>query len=235
MEAYKGNVEVESVKRNTLSKQVVERIVQLLNSGQLKPGDKLPTEMELIHMLGVSRPVLREALSSLETMEVITRKTRGGTYFNDKIGSKPYSVMLSLAAGNLPAVIEARMALELGLVTMAAEKITDEQLQRLKLTIDAIANSVDDDYGEIDKEFHLIIAMSANNPIIEGMIDSLLMMYDRMNTQIKYRERDVTVRFHTAIYHALVNRDPHEAFTQMYRHLSYARDKILKSHELGNE
>lgn len=235
MEANRGSVEVESVKRNTLSKQVVERIVQLLVSGQLKPGDKLPTEMELIEMLGVSRPVLREALSSLETMEVITRKTRGGTYFNSKIGSRPYSVMLALTAGNLPAIIEARMALELGLVTMAAEKITDDQLHRLKLTIDEIANSVDNNYGEIDKEFHFIIAMSANNPIIEGMIDSLLITYDKMNTEIKYRERDVTVQFHTAIYHALAKHDPHEAFTQMYQHLSYARDKILKQYQPENE
>jgi GntR family transcriptional repressor for pyruvate dehydrogenase complex len=224
----KGNVEVESVKRITLSKQVVESLVQLLVSGQLKPGDKLPSEMELIDMLGVSRPVLREALSSLETLELITRKTRGGTYFNNKIGSKPFSVMLALSVGNLPAIIEARMALELGLVTMAAEKITDEQLERLKETIDKIAGSIDNNYGEVDKEFHLIIAMSANNPIIEGMIDPLLITHDKMNSHIKYRERDVTVRFHTDIYNALVKRDPFEAFTHMYQHLSYVRNKLLQ-------
>ncbi|MBD2870052.1 FadR/GntR family transcriptional regulator [Paenibacillus arenilitoris] len=228
MVEHKGILEVGSVRRNTLSKQVVESIVQLLLSGQLKPGDKLPSEMELIEMLDVSRPVLREALSSLETLEIITRKTRGGTYFNNKIGSKPFSVMLALSVGNLPAIIEARMALELGLVTMAAEKITDEQLARLKETIDKIAASVDNNYGEVDKEFHLIIAMSANNPIIEGMIDPLLMSHDQMNSHIKYRERDVTVRFHTDIYHALRKHDPYEAFTHMYRHLSYVRDKLLK-------
>ncbi|MDG8483964.1 GntR family transcriptional regulator, partial [Streptococcus pneumoniae] len=73
----------ETVNRKTLAKQVIERIVHLLSSGQLKAGDKLPTEMELMEILSVSRPVLREALSSLETLGVITRKTRGGTYFND--------------------------------------------------------------------------------------------------------------------------------------------------------
>ena len=97
MVEFKGSVELESVKRNTLPKQVVDSIVQLLISGQLKPGDKLPSEMELIDMLGVSRPVLREALSSLEALEVITRKTRGGTHFNNKVGSNPFSVMLALS------------------------------------------------------------------------------------------------------------------------------------------
>ncbi|MDQ0877581.1 GntR family transcriptional repressor for pyruvate dehydrogenase complex [Paenibacillus sp. V4I3] len=228
MVELKGSVELETVKRNTLPKQVVDSIVQLLISGQLKPGDKLPSEMELIEMLGVSRPVLREALSSLEALEVITRKTRGGTHFNNKIGSNPFSVMLALSIGNLPAIIEARMALELGLVAIAAEKITNEQLERLKETIDEIAGSVDDNYGESDKEFHRIIALSANNPIIEGMIDPLLITHDKMDRQIRERERDVTVQFHTDIYNALVNRDPHEAFTHMYRHLSYVRNKLLQ-------
>jgi len=223
---------VKSVSRKTLSKQVVERIVQLLESGQLKPGDRLPTEMELMEKLFVSRPVLREALSSLETLGVISRKTRDGTYFNNKIGSKPFSVMLALAVDNLPAIIEARMSLELGLVTLAAEKITDEQLARLHKTIELIANSPDNDYGEIDIEFHQIIALSADNPVVEGMVDSLLVTHDKMNSQIRVRERELTVEHHTAIYHALAKRDPHEAFAQMYRHLSYVRQKIMQQLQL---
>lgn len=73
---YEGleDLKVDTVNRKTLAKQVIERIVHLLSSGQLKAGDKLPTEMELMDILHVSRPVLREALSSLETLGVITRK-----------------------------------------------------------------------------------------------------------------------------------------------------------------
>ncbi|MFB5191360.1 FadR/GntR family transcriptional regulator [Alicyclobacillus fastidiosus] len=226
---------VESVSRDTLSKQVVERIVQLLLDGQLKPGDKLPSEMELVELLDVSRPVLREALSSLETMEVIRRKTRGGTYFNYKVGSQPFRVMLALAVDNLPAIIEARMTLELGLVTMAAEKITDAQLAKLKATIDAISNYTDEDYGYVDKEFHRLIAISADNPVVEGMIDSLLLTHDRTDKLIKFREREKTVRHHTAIYEALVKHDPYQAFAEMYRHLSFVREKILGSGVNAND
>lgn len=195
---YEGleDLKVDTVNRKTLAKQVIERIVHLLSSGQLKAGDKLPTEMELMDILHVSRPVLREALSSLETLGVITRKTRGGTYFNDKIGMQPFSVMLALATDNLPAIIEARMALELGLVTIAAEKINEDELQRLQKTIDDIANSTDNLYGEADKEFHRIIALSANNPVVEGMIQSLLITHAKIDSQIPYRERDVTVEYH---------------------------------------
>ncbi|MCM3569001.1 FadR/GntR family transcriptional regulator [Neobacillus mesonae] len=218
---------VQSVHRNTLSKQVVDRIVQLLVSGQMKSGDKLPPETELMKELDVSRPVLREALSSLETLGVISRKTREGTFFNNKVGSHPFSVMLALATDNLPAIVEARMALELGLVTIAAEKITDEELEKLRETIDIIANSKDNNYGEADKEFHRIIAMSANNPIVEGMIDSLLITHNKMDSLIQYREQELTVAFHQGIYDALAAHDPQEAFNQMYKHLNYVRKKIL--------
>ncbi|MFJ5715996.1 FadR/GntR family transcriptional regulator [Neobacillus sp. NPDC093127] len=232
MDETPKKIKVESVNRNTLSKQVVESIIQLLNSGQLKPGDKLPTEMEFMEELNVSRPVLREALSSLESLGVITRKTREGTFFNNKISSHPFSIMLSLAHDNLQALVEARMALELGLITIAAEKISDEELKRLKQTIDVIANSKDNDYGEADIEFHRIIALSANNPIVEGMVDSLIVTLVKINDEIKVREPERTVQHHTAIYKALEKRDPFEAFHQMFLHLDYVRHKVTKNHIL---
>lgn len=232
MDETPKNIKVVSVNRNTLSKQVVESIIQLLNSGQLKPGDKLPTEMEFMEKLNVSRPVLREALSSLESLGVINRKTREGTFFNNKISSHPFSIMLSLAHDNLQAMVEARMALELGLITIAAEKISDEELRRLKQTIDVIANSKDNDYGDADIEFHRIIALSANNPIVEGMVDSLIVTLVKINDEIKVREPERTVQHHTAIYKALEKRDPFEAFHQMFLHLDYVRHKVTKNHNL---
>ncbi|MBU8915995.1 FadR/GntR family transcriptional regulator [Neobacillus sp. 114] len=218
-----------TVTRNTLSKQVEENITQLLISGQMKPGDKLPTEMELMEILNVSRPVLREALSSLESLGIITRKTREGTFFNNKVSSHPFSVMLALASDNLQAMIEARMALELGLITIAAEKICDEDLERLKQTIDVIESSKDNNYWEADLEFHRIIALSANNPVVEGLIDSLIVTLIKTNSIVKVRERERTLNHHIAIYNALAKRDPFEAFHQMFLHLDYVRQKVLKT------
>ncbi|MEK3646712.1 FadR/GntR family transcriptional regulator [Aeribacillus sp. FSL K6-1121] len=222
---------VSSVRRSTLSQQVLDQLIQLLVSGKLKPGDRLPSEIELMEQLEVSRPVLREALRSLETLDIITRKPRGGTYINDKVGSDPFKAMLAVSINNVPAIIEARMTLELGLVTIVAEKITDQQLKKLKDTIDQIREHADSNYGFLDKEFHRIIALSANNPIVEGMIISLLITHEKTDSLIKYREPDITIEHHLAIYEALKNRDPVEAFKQMYRHLSFVRNKILADYE----
>lgn len=227
MHDYKLN----TVKRVTLSQQVMEQIISLIINGHLKPGDRLPSELELINQFNVSRPVLREALSSLEVLEVVTRKPRGGTYINDKVGSSPFRAMLAISINNIPAVIEARMTLELGLVTIAAEKITKEELEKLEETIEGIKQHSDEDYGEIDKEFHRIIAYSVNNPILEGMIEALLIAHQKTDSLIRYREPKKTIDDHIKIYEALKKRDPIEAYLQMYNHLNYVREKILKDYK----
>ena len=221
-----------TIQRNTLSQQVLEHIISMLMNGQLNPGDKLPSELTLMNDFDVSRPVLREALSSLETLEIVTRRPRGGTYINEKVGSSPFRAMLALSISNIPAIIEARMTLELGLVTLAAEKITEEQLERLKETIDNIKESINNDYGKYDKQFHSIIAHSANNPVVEGMIDSLLIAHEKTDSLIPFREPEKTIEYHTAIYEALKNQDPIQSFKEMYKHLSFVREKILSRHDV---
>lgn len=221
-----------TIQRSTLSQQVLEHIISMLMNGQLNPGDKLPSELTLMNDFDVSRPVLREALSSLETLEMITRRPRGGTYINEKVGSSPFKAMLALSINNIPAVIEARMTLELGLVTLAAEKITEDHLDQLKKTIVSIDESIDNNYGKYDKQFHSIIAHSANNPVVEGMINSLLMAHEKTDSLIPFREPEITIEHHTAIYEALKNRDPVQSFQEMYKHLSYVREKILSRNDI---
>lgn len=217
-------MEIDSIKhvtRNTLSKQVMDQIVQLIESGQIKPGDKLFTEIELMEKLGVSRPVVREALSSLEALEIVNKSPRGGTYVNERIGSTPFRTMLSINSLNSEAIIEARMVLELGLVTIAATKITDQELHELENTI------VDDDYGNQDKKFHKIIASSVNNPVLEGMIESLLVVHYQMDSMIKKRDREITTEHHKKIYEALKERNPQKAYNAMYEHLQFVCNKII--------
>ena len=89
-------LKLKSIKRKTLSDMVVDEIITLLTTGKLKPGDKLPSELELVEMLNVSHSVLREALISLETLGVIERRTKEGTFISHKIGTRPYHLMLLL-------------------------------------------------------------------------------------------------------------------------------------------
>ncbi|MDQ0338115.1 DNA-binding FadR family transcriptional regulator [Caldalkalibacillus uzonensis] len=221
---------IASVKRKTLSEEVIDQVIQLLIDGTLKPGDKLPSEIELAEMLSVSRPVLREAMSSLGSLGVIDRKTRGGTYFAQKISSRPFSIMLALSAGNIVEIVESRMALELGLVALAAEDITDDELEKLKLTITEMANDRED-YSKYDREFHRIIALSGSRTIFEGMVDAILTAFDRTISELKEKEHSVTLEHHKKIYQALKERSPIEAFRHMYTHMDFVRKRILANHK----
>ncbi|MGM0924177.1 MAG: FadR/GntR family transcriptional regulator [Bacillota bacterium] len=222
---------IKSVNRKSLSKQVIDEIIDLLMTGQLKPGERLPSEFELMEICKVSRPVIREALTSLEVMGIVNRKTRNGTFFSKKVGSGPFSMMLALSAGDLLSICEIRVALELGLVTLAAEKITDEDLAKLKGTIDRMKVLTTEDSSEEDKEFHMIIAQSAKNALFEGVINPLQQFHHKILEKIPLEERDLkeTMRQHIEIYNALEKRDPIAAYASMYHHLNYVRQKAIKS------
>ncbi|NEU32270.1 FadR family transcriptional regulator [bacterium LRH843] len=226
-------VDIKSLSRKTLSKQVIDEIIDLLITGQLESGDRLPSELELMEICGVSRPVIREALTSLEVMGIVTRKTRKGTFFADKIGSKPFSMMLALSAGDLHSIIEIRISLELGLITLAAEKITNEDLDKLHAIIERMKTLPTEDSSEEDKEFHKIIALSAKNPLFDGVITPLQQFHENILKKIAYEQRDLkeTLRQHMDIYHALKKRDPIAAYTSMYHHLDYVRQKVLKQYQ----
>ncbi|MGO4887564.1 FadR/GntR family transcriptional regulator [Anaerobacillus sp. MEB173] len=223
-------VDIKSISRKTLSQQVIDEIIDLLLTGQLKPGDRIPSELELMETCDVSRPVIREALTSLEVLGIVNRKTRNGTFFSDKIGSKPFSMMLALSVGDIPSLIETRIALELGLVTLAAEKITDEDLGKLREIIEEMKKLPTEDSSELDKEFHKIIALSAKNPLFEGIIEPLQNFHDKVLEQIPYEDRDLqqTLQYHIDIYQALEKRDPIASFNSMYRHLEFVRKKAMK-------
>lgn len=231
----KKEISINSIRRETLAQQVVDQIIGLVSQGQLKPGDKLPTEAELTDWFHVSRPVLREALSSLETMGIIQRKTREGTFLANKIGGEPFSIMLAISTGDIQSILEARMALELGLITLAAEKITDKQIIELEKCLELMAKNPSD-YQPFDREFHRLIAYSANNPALEGLVDPLLRIYDKTLRLIPPIRRNfaATLDQHEEILDALKKRDPIAAYSSMFCHLNYVRVKVVNQLQKGS-
>ena len=222
---------IKSVNRKTLSKQVIDEIIDLLVKGHFHPGERLPSEVELMEICKVSRPVIREAMTSLEVIGIIHRHTRHGTFFANKIGSEPFSIMLALSSGDFLSITEIRVALELGLVTLAAEKITETDLNKLKATIDRMKLLPTEDSSEEDREFHRIIALSANNALFDGLIHPLQQFHREILKKIPLEERNLqdTIQQHLEIYHALKKRDSLAAYASMYHHLNYVRQKAIKS------
>src|SRR5262245_46016032 len=135
------------VERNSLADQVAKKILDLVRTGNLKPGDQLPPERDLAQMLQVSRPSLREAMRGLQILGVVKTRQGGGAYISsldaaDLLG--PLQFLITLNALNVDSLYESRFLVDGGIATLAATRLSDPDIERLKAMVEVQANLVAD-------------------------------------------------------------------------------------------
>ena len=117
------------IERTTTTQAIVEQVIDLLKRGELKPGDKLPSENELVEMLGVGRSSIREAKQTLVAMNLIEAHPGRGSFIKE-IGPEsiinPDIVWLLLADEHMWALYEVRMLLEVQIAALAAKRATED-------------------------------------------------------------------------------------------------------------
>lgn len=160
-----------------LSEQLADALVVSIRDGQLPAGQRLPTEGALVQRFGVSRTVVREALSRLKTMGLIESRQGSGAFV--KAMAAPELEHLVLAPdGSMNAVIqmvEVRRALEAESAALAAARRTPQNLKQIKLALQALERAVGsggDGVAE-DVAFHVAIATAANNPFLLATLSYL--------------------------------------------------------------
>ena len=162
-----------AVKSQNLSEIVVNEIISLMEKGELKPGDKLPAESIFAEQLGVSRGILREALTILQFQGFISRKPKNGTYIREleEYEKASTSVIESLKNATYMDLIELGEALELRTVELAVERGKDSDIQAIVDYINSV-NPEDKNYSIIDYNFHLKIAELTKNLLLSNFIES---------------------------------------------------------------
>jgi GntR family transcriptional repressor for pyruvate dehydrogenase complex len=215
--------------RQKLSDLAVERLVQLLMSSDMKPGDALPSEAELARAFGVSKPVVREAMHRLVSMGVLN--IRQGKPANVRaINSDPLALFFRFAMRASPRglreAVELRRMLETEIAGQAARHITDEQLAELKTVIDEMRASSDDAerWVAADLRFHQLLARASGNSLVLFLIEALKATMEEtiriMHAQRPLRDQRATLRRHVAIHEAVVARDPQAARAAMDAHFA---------------
>jgi GntR family transcriptional regulator, transcriptional repressor for pyruvate dehydrogenase complex len=166
------------IQRQSVPEQVARRILDLVRSGTLKPGDQLPPERDLAVSLQVSRPSVREAIRGLTILGVVFTRQGGGAYIS-ALGAEellgPLQFFISLEEVNVRKLYDARVLIESDVARRAAEEITEEQLARLTKILDAQALRLDDpvSFRLSDGEFHEVIWRGAANPFLYRIGKSL--------------------------------------------------------------
>ena len=228
------------IRKQTITAQVITYILGLIKNGQVKPGERLPTEKQLTEELAVSRTCVREAIKSLESLQLISVRPKIGAVV---LEPSPVALInaeyLSTSAfmQQADSLIEFRKVLELGLVALAAEKSTEadwaamrevlsEQESVLKMDrstprTDALFHEA---IGKVNIRFHKAVAAATRNPlaimVLQAISEPLIEVSRRTNEMPGVPEAGL--RQHWAIYRAIRENNPEKARHAMRLHLQAA-------------
>jgi GntR family transcriptional repressor for pyruvate dehydrogenase complex len=232
----------DSVKSDKVSQHIIDQIRNAIFEGRLKPGDKLPTERELIEKFKVSKATLREALRSLEVLGFleIRKGVFGGPFVTevDMVKARDsFTNLLLFKNLSLEDLSEVRLLLEPYIAEKATLAITQEDLHRLeKLIKDSehtINNNISFASREDEIEFHRIIASITGNPILMFILDFVEnLLIDTKEILKPGREFSGKVlRAHKRIYKGLLERNVKKVREEMVRHIREVERDLLAAHK----
>lgn len=222
-----GNFGISNISRPSLSIIVADELIQQINAGNFGIGDELPSESQLADSFGVSKPVVREALSELRALGII-EITQGKPAKVCEVSVRPMARFLRvLSSQNENGLTEAmglRRLLETEIVGLAASRITDTELESLRFLVDSMRTQEHDhdEWVELDSEFHMRIAKASRNRLMLYLVEVLRgVLWDTIYTlrrQWTVEELNNTVQRHQAVLDALKERDPEAARCAMDEH-----------------
>jgi GntR family transcriptional repressor for pyruvate dehydrogenase complex len=217
----------EPIERSSVAEQVAKKLLDLVRTKNLRPGDQLPPERELAAAMQVSRPSVREALRGLQILGVLKVRQGGGIYVSSLEASDllgPLQLLITLNEHNVNALYESRKLIDGGIGRMAAERITPEDLTRMKNMLLVQRGLINDPIGfrVSDVEFHRVLSDATGNPFLVRVSTSLYILgmeYRRIAAE-NPGVLGQSFRDHELIIAALEARDPDAAEAAMVQHMT---------------
>lgn len=221
-----------------LTHALVDELTARVRDGRLAPGDKLPTEAEIMREFGVSRTVVREAISKLQASGLMQTRHGIGTFVNALSDAAPFRIGAEQLAtlNDVIAVLELRIGLEAEAAALAAVRRTDANLQSLRATLAAFMQAVQEggDAVAADFQFHLEITRATQNAHFSSMLAALgtsIIPRARLEaSSIPGETRPAAYLAkvhaeHESIVAAIAARDAESARTAMRIHLANSRER----------
>lgn len=226
----------EPIERESVAEKVAQRILTMIRTGSLKPGDQLPPERELAVAMQVSRPSVREALRGLSILGVVRIRQGGGAFISSLDAAallEPLSFYMELDSYNVDALYDARILIETGVARRAAMRMAPEAVERLRQMLPAQERLTGDAVGfrVSDQEFHTIIWQGADNPFLHRVAAGLYVLgmeYRRIASETPGVLAQSYLD-HLAIVEALASRDPDATATAMRTHMENVHRTTLQA------
>jgi DNA-binding FadR family transcriptional regulator len=224
-----------------LAQGLVESITERIRGGDIRPGEKLPTESEIMRQFGVSRTVVREALSRLQASGLVETHHGVGTYALEPSGGGDFRVDPADIATvrDVLVLLELRICLESEAAGLAAARRSPEQLHEMRRALEAFKSALENDGDTVSPEvqFQLLVARATDNRYFADLMSHLgsaIIPRTRINSA-KFAHEDRAAYLarvnleHEDIYSAIQRQDAEAARAAMRTHLSNSRERLRRA------
>jgi len=220
---------------------VTDNVVNLatrIRTGELLPGEKLPTENEIMARFEVSRTVVREALSRLQASDLVRTRHGIGTFVMEPAEASTFRIRSSDLAtvADVISVLELRISLETETAGLAAQRRTQDNLKAMAAALQAFKQSIRQDSDAVppDFQFHMEVARATGNRHFADLmthLGTMIIPRARVNTpesapegRLRYLQR--VHDEHERIFQAIRARDVEAARAAMRTHLSNSSRRL---------
>jgi GntR family transcriptional repressor for pyruvate dehydrogenase complex len=225
----------------SVTDDAIARIKEMIVSGELQPGDRLPREPDLAHRLGLSRNSLREAVRALSWVRILDVRQGDGTY----VSSLDSNLLLDALSfigelhhdRDVMHILEARRVLEAAVAALAAQYVEDDELAALQRLIGAAGGCATiEQFVDNDLEFHHRVAVASRNPVLTSLLDGLAGRTSRARVWRGAMQSGATeqaITEHRAIVAALQDHRPDQARAWATVHIAGVEEWVRHAGHLG--
>lgn len=228
-----------------LTHALVDALSESIYSCAIGPGDKLPSESMIMAGYGVSRTVVREAITSLQASGLIETRHGIGSFVRDVPTRFDFQVNTSaiLTVRDVLAMLELRISLETEAAAFAAARRTDTQLDEMRRALNSFKTNLDsiEKTSEPDFQFHLQIAYATENRYFVNIMSHMgtktiprTRVDERQSREGRIQYLDMVNREHENIFQAILERDPEGARSAMRAHLVGSRERFRRAYDLAS-
>ncbi len=226
----------EAIRKSTAPEMVARQILDRITGGQLKPGQRLPSQRELAQALAVGRSSVREAINALVVMGYLRVKHGQGTFVARNLPSSDEAVKKlgsALEAGSLMDLMEVRRLLECKSAALAAERADRQQIEQLRANIEKMEQATGryQVFLEADLDFHAALAEASGNSIICEMMKLITAKVSRQHSRLRtgrlapdYRKQSIITA--SQVVDAIAAGNPRQARLLMEKHLGLIDDQL---------
>lgn len=234
---------IKPIQKRSVSQQIIDSLIESIESGQLKIGDKLPAERDFAQQLGVSRVPLREAICALSAMGILDVRHGDGTFvsaYSPNVMGRILRTYSLLDRSLADEIFEARILAEGEAARLAARNATPDDLDKISRDLDLFDQAADlyqsgkinlAEMLELDELVHLGFAVAAHNNFYIQFVNIIHRagadqgLFEKAYTAKRDRYLD-SIRFHRQIFAAIAAGDEQLAYETMCAHIENIRGAV---------